>query len=124
MTVSRKMAIFELQAGQTRGMTLSDIARHLEVNKSIALRILSSLEQANYLFRTLSSRRYLLTYRVSPSASTCWWPTASWSRCSRACASLRTPVASWCCLPPSRTRARSESWRPEVIADAGCRSTR
>lgn len=59
------MAIFELLAGQTRGMTLSDIARHLDVNKSIALRILSSLEQANYLFRSLSSQRYLLTYKVS-----------------------------------------------------------
>lgn len=65
VTVSRTMAIFELLAGQTRGMTLSDIARHLDVNKSIALRILSSLEQANYLFRTLSSQRYLLTYKVS-----------------------------------------------------------
>jgi len=65
VTVSRTMAIFELLAGQTRGMTLSDIARRLDVNKSIALRILSSLEQANYLFRTLSSQRYLLTYKVS-----------------------------------------------------------
>ncbi len=65
VTVSRTMAIFELLAGQTRGMTLSDIARHLDVNKSIALRILFSLEQANYVFRTLSTQRYLLTYKVS-----------------------------------------------------------
>lgn len=65
VTVSRTMAIFELLAGQTRGLTLSDIARHLDVNKSIALRILSSLEQANYLFRSIATQRYLLTYKVS-----------------------------------------------------------
>jgi DNA-binding IclR family transcriptional regulator len=65
VTVSRTMAIFELLAGQTRGLTLSDIARHLDVNKSIALRILSSLEQANYLFRASATQRYLLTYKVS-----------------------------------------------------------
>jgi DNA-binding IclR family transcriptional regulator len=59
------MAIFELLAGQTRGLTLSDIARHLDVNKSIALRILSSLEQANYLFRSIETQRYLLTYKIS-----------------------------------------------------------
>jgi IclR family acetate operon transcriptional repressor len=65
VTVSRTMAIFELLAGQTKGMTLSDIARHLDVNKSIAFRILSSLEQANYLFRSINTQRYLLTYKVS-----------------------------------------------------------
>jgi IclR family transcriptional regulator, acetate operon repressor len=65
VTVSRTMAIFELLAGQIRGMTLSDIARHLNVNKSIALRILSTLEQANYLFRSIGTQRYLLTYKVS-----------------------------------------------------------
>jgi DNA-binding IclR family transcriptional regulator len=65
VTVSRTMAIFELLAGQTRGLTLSDIARHLEVNKSIAVRILSSLEQANYLFRSIATQRYLLTYKIS-----------------------------------------------------------
>jgi IclR family acetate operon transcriptional repressor len=65
VTVSRTMAIFELLAGQIKGMTLSDIARHLDVNKSIALRILSTLEQANYLFRSIGTQRYLLTYKVS-----------------------------------------------------------
>jgi IclR family transcriptional regulator, acetate operon repressor len=65
VTVSRTMAVFELLAGQTKGMTLSDIARYLDVNKSIAFRILSSLEQANYLFRSISTQRYLLTYKVS-----------------------------------------------------------
>jgi IclR family acetate operon transcriptional repressor len=65
VTVTRTMAIFELLAGQIKGMTLSDIARHLSVNKSIALRILSTLEQANYLFRSIGTQRYLLTYKVS-----------------------------------------------------------
>jgi DNA-binding IclR family transcriptional regulator len=65
VTVSRTMVIFELLAGQTRGLTLSDIARHLDVNKSIALRILSSLEQTNYLFRSIATQRYLLTYKIS-----------------------------------------------------------
>ena len=65
VTVSRTMAIFELLAGKTRGMSLSDIARHLDVNKSIALRILSSLEQTNYVFRSIGTQHYLLTYKVS-----------------------------------------------------------
>jgi len=65
VTVRRTMAIFELLSGKTRGLSLSDIARHLDVNKSIALRILSSLEQLNYVFRSLSSQQYLLTYKVS-----------------------------------------------------------
>lgn len=65
VTVSRTMTIFELLAGKTHGLSLSDIARHLDVNKSIALRILSSLEQANYVFRSIGTQHYLLTYKVS-----------------------------------------------------------
>src|ERR1700740_2970090 len=46
VTVQRTMDIFEMLADQVEGLPISDIARELKVNKSIAFRILSSLKQA------------------------------------------------------------------------------
>jgi IclR family acetate operon transcriptional repressor len=65
VTVSRTMQIIEMLSDGGRGLSLSDIARQLDVNKSIALRILNTLEEANYVFRGVESQRYLLTYKIS-----------------------------------------------------------
>lgn len=65
VTVTRTMAIFELLAADAQGHSLADIARHLDVNKSIAVRILSTLEQANYIYKGNITQRYYLTFKIS-----------------------------------------------------------
>jgi len=65
VTVSRTMQIIEMLADGGRGLSLSDIARQLDVNKSIAFRILNTLEETNYVFKGVESQRYFLTYKIS-----------------------------------------------------------
>jgi IclR family transcriptional regulator, acetate operon repressor len=65
VTVTRTMQIIEMLAGDGRGLSLADIARRLDVNKSIAVRILNTLEEANYVFRGVENQRYFLTYKIS-----------------------------------------------------------
>ncbi len=65
VTVQRTMDIFEMLADQVEGLPISDIARELKVNKSIAFRILSSLKQAGYIYQSLTDDSYRLTFRLS-----------------------------------------------------------
>jgi DNA-binding IclR family transcriptional regulator len=65
VTVSRTMVIIEMLADDGRGLSLSDIARRLDVNKSIALRILNTLEEGDYIFKGVENQRYYLTYKIS-----------------------------------------------------------
>lgn len=65
VTVSRTMRVLEMLSGEPDGMSLADIARALGVAKSIALRILSTLQNENYLFRAQDGQRYALSYKIS-----------------------------------------------------------
>ena len=65
VTVRRTMAVMEMLADADNGLSLSDIAKELDVNKSIALRITSSLEGMHYLYRHSDNRRFFLTYKVA-----------------------------------------------------------
>ncbi|NKE43143.1 IclR family transcriptional regulator [Roseomonas frigidaquae] len=65
VTVRRTLAVIEMLADSDTGMSLSDIARRLDVNKNIALRILMTLEEENYLYRHAESKFYFVGFKVS-----------------------------------------------------------
>ena len=65
VTVRRTMEIMEMLADADAGLSLSDIARELNVNKSIALRITSTLEGMSYIYRHSENRRFYATYKVA-----------------------------------------------------------
>jgi len=62
--VDRTLKILEMLADESEGLSISDIARRLEVNKAIAHRILSTLAQLGYVYRT-ENQFYQLTYKIS-----------------------------------------------------------
>ena len=47
------------------GASLADIARHLDVNKAIAVKLLTTLEGLGIVWRDDVAQRYNLTYRIS-----------------------------------------------------------
>jgi DNA-binding IclR family transcriptional regulator len=65
VTVRRTMMVLEMLADADAGMSLSDIAKALKVNKSIAQRILLTLEEMNYLYRHSENRRFYPGLKVS-----------------------------------------------------------
>ena len=52
-------------ADAAEGASLADIARHLDVNKAIAVKLLTTLEGLHVVWRDDVAQRYNLTYRVS-----------------------------------------------------------
>lgn len=64
-SVLRAFSALELLADSADGLPLSEIARSLSVNRSIALKLLNSLERAGYVWRSDRSLLYFPTYRVS-----------------------------------------------------------
>lgn len=64
-TVERTMQVLEFLADEPDGLTVSELARRLGINKSIALRILATLEATSYLYRETDTQRYRLTYRIA-----------------------------------------------------------
>lgn len=65
VTVRRTMAVLEMLVDADAGLSLSDIAKALDVNKSIALRIVSTLESLNYLYRDSENKRFYASYKIS-----------------------------------------------------------
>ncbi len=65
VTVRRTMAVLEMLADADAGFSLSDIAKELDVNKSIALRITGTLESLNYIYRNTENKRYYAGYKIS-----------------------------------------------------------
>jgi IclR family acetate operon transcriptional repressor len=61
--VDRAMRILEILADQEDGVSTSEIARRLDVNKQIAVRILHTLLQGGYVFQT-PKQLYKLTYKI------------------------------------------------------------
>ncbi len=65
VTVRRTMLVMEMLADAGVGLSLSDIAKELDVNKSIALRITSTLETMNYIYRNSENKRFYASYKIS-----------------------------------------------------------
>jgi IclR family acetate operon transcriptional repressor len=62
--IERAMATIELLADKPDGLTLSELARLLDVNKALAHRVLQALDAAGYVFRVEPAGLYRLTYKV------------------------------------------------------------
>jgi DNA-binding IclR family transcriptional regulator len=65
VSVDRAFLIVEMLADAPEGASLADIARKLDVNKAIAVRLLNTLERLELVWRDDALQRYFLTYRVS-----------------------------------------------------------
>lgn len=65
VSVDRAFQIVEALADAPEGASLADIARHLDVNKAIAVRLLNTLEHLELVWRDDQLQRFFLTYRVS-----------------------------------------------------------
>ena len=64
-TVERAMRVIEYLSDAQEGLSVSELARRLATNKSIAFRILSTLETLHYVYQEKLTQRYRLTYRIS-----------------------------------------------------------
>lgn len=64
VTIQRTMKVFEMLADDVDGVPISEIARQLEVNKSIAFRIVATLRSAGYIYQS-EDETYRLTFRLS-----------------------------------------------------------
>jgi IclR family acetate operon transcriptional repressor len=65
VSVERAFEIVAMLADLEEGASLADIARHLDVNKAIALKLLATLERLGIAWRDAAAQRYNLTYRIS-----------------------------------------------------------
>jgi IclR family acetate operon transcriptional repressor len=65
VSVERAFEIVAMLADLDEGASLADIARHLDVNKAIAVKLLTTLEGLGIVWRDDVAQRYNLTYRIS-----------------------------------------------------------
>jgi DNA-binding IclR family transcriptional regulator len=65
VSVERAFEIVAILADLEDGASLADIARHLDVNKAIAVKLLTTLERLGVAWRDDVAQRYNLTYRIS-----------------------------------------------------------
>ena len=65
VSVERAFEIVAMLADLEEGASLADIARHLDVNKAIAVKLLATLERLGIAWRDDVAQRYNLTYRIS-----------------------------------------------------------
>jgi DNA-binding IclR family transcriptional regulator len=65
VSVERAFEIVAMLADAAEGASLADIARHLDVNKAIALKLLATLEGLHIVWHDGVAQRYNLTYRIS-----------------------------------------------------------
>jgi IclR family transcriptional regulator, acetate operon repressor len=65
ISVERAFEIVAMLADLEEGASLADIARHLDVNKAIAVKLLTTLERLGIAWRDAMAQRYNLTYRIS-----------------------------------------------------------
>jgi IclR family acetate operon transcriptional repressor len=65
ISVERAFEIVAMLADLEEGASLADIARHLDVNKAIAVKLLTTLERLGIAWRDAAAQRYNLTYRIS-----------------------------------------------------------
>ncbi|CAM5182257.1 DNA-binding IclR family transcriptional regulator OS=Castellaniella defragrans OX=75697 GN=HNR28_001027 PE=4 SV=1 [Castellaniella defragrans] len=65
LSVRRSLRLLELMSDDEGQWSLADIARKLAVNKAIALRLVSELCDANFVYRDEATGTYVLTYKMS-----------------------------------------------------------
>lgn len=65
LSVRRSLALLELMSEGEGLWSLADIARQLDVNKAIALRLLEELLLASFVYRDDLTGNYTLTYKLS-----------------------------------------------------------
>jgi DNA-binding IclR family transcriptional regulator len=65
VSVERAFEIVAMLADEAEGASLADIARHLDVNKAIAVKLLATLDGLGIVWRDEVAQRYNLTYRIS-----------------------------------------------------------
>jgi IclR family acetate operon transcriptional repressor len=65
VSVERAFEIVAMLADEAEGASLADVARHLDVNKAIAVKLLATLEGLGIVWRDDVAQRYNLTYRIS-----------------------------------------------------------
>lgn len=65
LSVRRSMQLLELLSEGEKPWSLADIARHLEVNKAIAIRLIDELRDTGYVHRDENTGLYVLTYKLS-----------------------------------------------------------
>jgi len=65
VSVERAFVIVAMLADLEDGASLGEIARHLDVNKGIAAKLLATLERVGIVWRDHVAQRYNLTYRIS-----------------------------------------------------------
>jgi len=63
-SIERALAIFEALASSRKGLTLSQVARNLELARSSTFYILNTLEQCGYIYRSSARGRYTLTTKL------------------------------------------------------------
>ena len=65
VSVERAFEIVEHLSDLADGASLADIARRLDVNKQIAVKLLATLERLGFVWRDDRVQRYNLTFRIS-----------------------------------------------------------
>ncbi len=65
LSLRRGLRLLELLGEGEGGWSLAELARQLDVNKAIALRLLDELRHAAYVYRDDTSETYHLTYKLS-----------------------------------------------------------
>lgn len=65
VSVERAFHIIEYLADLADGASLAELARHLDVNKAIAVKLLATLEGLGVVWRDDRVQRYNLTFRIS-----------------------------------------------------------
>ncbi len=65
LSLRRGLRLLELLGEGEGGWSLAELARQLEVNKAIALRLLDELRNAAYVYRDDLTQTYHLTYKLS-----------------------------------------------------------
>jgi DNA-binding IclR family transcriptional regulator len=65
VSISRALSLLEILADSEAGLSLSEIARRLKVNKQIATRIIQTVESCNYIYASPNGNGYFLSYKLS-----------------------------------------------------------
>jgi len=65
LSISRALSILELLADEDDGLSLSAVARALELNKQIATRLITVLETTNYIYKEATTGKYQLSHKLS-----------------------------------------------------------
>ena len=63
-SVDRALEIMEVLSVNPKGITLTDLSNEVCLNKSTTYRLLSALEQRNYVTQDTETKKYMLTLKL------------------------------------------------------------